>query len=528
MQRNGDKWLGQHDELRSAYAKLQTECEQRFVELESEYTECQRRLGDESRDAHAYRTRVDECDARVAELLKQLNAAENERAMATSTQQRLTLCNANLEAEKRELHIMLGKKIKDNDQLNEEWKAMNAKLSAADARIAELSVRAETTEAREASLALRDKHFEADKQRLLNEVDWLNKQLSDKSAHILELRATFNARTYALESQCDELQAECKRHASLAASLQSANESMEAQLADITGKMQTVREQEARSRIAYADEAESRERLIELYKEEAASGKQKLAEAADAIGELKALVDEVKREYESVCEEKARADAAYEAKMRETDETIGKLEQELKNANDLLSIAKRKGAHVLAEADIEQLSPAAAVASRLLKSGMSLTQIYSEYVNQSEALTSERAECERLRAYIGELVRDMEEKAPVLRRQRLEYEEAVKTVHKLTAQLENAMMDYEMLKSKSEEAIKKYNMVASDNVRYKQDVSDLSRQCVVLLGEIETLRAKSMAQRHANRSFKQQHQQQADMPDTSGYSHFLLVIISAT
>ena len=58
-----------------------------------------------------------------------------------------------------------------------------------------------------------------------------------------------------------------------------------------------------------------------------------------------------------------------------SDEHVNKLEQELKNANELLSIAKRKGATVLSESDIETLSPAAAVASRLLKSGMTLTQV---------------------------------------------------------------------------------------------------------------------------------------------------------
>ena len=57
------------------------------------------------------------------------------------------------------------------------------------------------------------------------------------------------------------------------------------------------------------------------------------------------------------------------------DEIISKIEQELKNANELIAIAKRKGATVLSESDIEQLSPAAAVASRLLKSGMTLTQV---------------------------------------------------------------------------------------------------------------------------------------------------------
>ena len=71
---------------------------------------------------------------------------------------------------------------------------------------------------------------------------------------------------------------------------------------------------------------------------------------------------------------------------KERTEIISKLEQELKIANELLSIAKPKGAIVLSDADIEQLSPAAPVASRLLKNGMTLTQVYSEYVNLAENL----------------------------------------------------------------------------------------------------------------------------------------------
>ncbi len=105
-----------------------------------------------------------------------------------------------------------------------------------------------------------------------------------------------------------------------------------------------------------------------------------------------------------------------------------------------MSIAKRKGATVLSESDIEELSPAAAVASRLLKSGMTLTQIYSEYVNLTEQLQTEKKENERLKTYITEIINDVEEKAPMLKRQKHEYEEALNTINKLTNQLEKSMM----------------------------------------------------------------------------------------
>jgi nucleoprotein TPR len=178
--------------------------------------------------------------------------------------------------------------------------------------------------------------------------------------------------------------------------------------------------------------------------------------------------------------------------MKENQETIAKLEQELKNANELLSIAKRKGAAVLSESDIEQLSPAAACASKLLKSGMTLTQIYSEYVNLSETLQSVKDEKSRVEQYLNEVMKELEERAPLIKRQKQEYDEAMTTINNLSSQLENAMMEYEVLKSKSEDSIKKYNSVSSENIRLKQDVGDLSRQVTVLLYEVEQLRSKGI------------------------------------
>lgn len=50
----------------------------------------------------------------------------------------------------------------------------------------------------------------------------------------------------------------------------------------------------------------------------------------------------------------------------------------------------------MTEDAIEAMSPSAAAASRLLKSGMTLTQIYSEFVRVSDELQNEKLENERL------------------------------------------------------------------------------------------------------------------------------------
>lgn len=58
----------------------------------------------------------------------------------------------------------------------------------------------------------------------------------------------------------------------------------------------------------------------------------------------------------------------------------------------------------------------------------------------SETLENEKNENQRLKTYITEIIKDIEEKAPILKRQRQEYEEAVQTIAKITTQLENSMM----------------------------------------------------------------------------------------
>ena len=63
-------------------------------------------------------------------------------------------------------------------------------------------------------------------------------------------------------------------------------------------------------------------------------------------------------------------------------------------------------------------------------------------MNLTETLQNEKNENDRLRSYLTEVIKEIEEKAPILKRQKQEYEEAMKTIDSLTTQLENALMVY--------------------------------------------------------------------------------------
>jgi len=103
----------------------------------------------------------------------------------------------------------------------------------------------------------------------------------------------------------------------------------------------------------------------------------------------------------------------YESQEQAHQSRITSLEKELSHANDLLAAVKQRGLH---ESDVLSLSPAAAKASSLLKSGLSLTQIYSQYVEVCEELGREKEETDRLNNYLEQINQELEEKTPALQK----------------------------------------------------------------------------------------------------------------
>lgn len=53
---------------------------------------------------------------------------------------------------------------------------------------------------------------------------------------------------------------------------------------------------------------------------------------------------------------------------------------------------------------VEAMFPTAAATSKMLKSGMTLTQIYNEYVQATDALQLEKEENKRLNTYLDQIL----------------------------------------------------------------------------------------------------------------------------
>lgn len=74
-----------------------------------------------------------------------------------------------------------------------------------------------------------------------------------------------------------------------------------------------------------------------------------------------------------------------------------------------------------------------------LKQTLFCFQLYNAYVETQDQLLLEKLENKRINKYLDEIVKEVEAKAPILKRQREEYERAQKAVASLSVKLEQAM-----------------------------------------------------------------------------------------
>ena len=213
--------------------------------------------------------------------------------------------------------------------------------------------------------------------------------------------------------------------------------------------------------------------MAELYKGHCDESESKAAELTKAVNELQGMLKESADRYGALENSLDVEKAEHKEEIKRRNEAIKGLKRELDTANDLIKTMKNKG---LTEDDVERLSPSAAAASKLLKGGITLTQIYSQLVASQEELLSQKDENARLNTYLDQILKEIESRAPGLKRQREDYERAVAAVESLTRQLDEARQEYDFRKREADETRQRNGTMARENGRLLTQVQDMGKQ----------------------------------------------------
>ena len=257
-------------------------------------------------------------------------------------------------------------------------------------------------------------------------------------------------------------------------------------------KLRESRESERKLEEKFRAELSAQTRLANLYKCHSEEHNAKVEDLGKVVADLQNLLKESGQKYSSLEEELGGISGKHKEEMEVQSQCIGALKKELENANKLIKTFKEKG---LSEDSIESLSPSAAQASKLLKSGLTVTGIYSQMVTLGEDLQKEKAETARLNLYIQQILQEFESRAPQLKKQREEYERMVASVGGLTENLESAREEVEIRRSEAGEAKRRLHVVEKEKSRLEQQVADLGKQVTSLLSGSDARRGLNLSAR---------------------------------
>ncbi|NXL60453.1 TPR protein, partial [Chordeiles acutipennis] len=449
--------------------------EQQYFEVEKRLAQSQERLVNETQECQNLREELKKLHEQlksVNEKNKELEAAQDRNV---AIQSHLSREKEELEAEKRDLVRTSERRSQEVEHLNEDVKRLNEKLTEANTEKVKLQLKLDELQTSDVSVKYREKRLEQEKELLQNQNTWLNAELKaktdellhtarEKGNEILELKCNLENRKEEVVSRMEEQ----------VNSLKQSNENLQKHVEDLLNKLKEAKEQQASMEERFHNELNAHIKLSNLYKVK--------RETTTTIC-LSDLILANKATQEHLAEvEESRAVMEKELK-----EKISKLEKELENANDLLSATKRKGA-ILSEEELAAMSPTAAAVAKVVKPGMKLTELYNAYVETQDQLLLEKLENKRINKYLDEIVQEVEAKAPILKRQREEFERSQKAVASLSAKLEQAMKEMQRLQENTDKANKQASLLERENQRLEIQVKDLSQQICVLLMELEEAR----------------------------------------
>ncbi|NXH81447.1 TPR protein, partial [Edolisoma coerulescens] len=454
--------------------------EQQYFEVEKRLAQSQERLVNETQECQTLREELKKLHEQLKvlnEKNKELEAAQDRNA---AVQSQLSREKEELEAEKRDLVRTTERRSQEVEHLNEDVKRLNEKLTEANTEKAKLQLKLDELQTSDVSMKYREKRLEQEKELLQNQNTWLNAELKAKTDELLHTAREKGNEILELKCSLENKKEEVSRMEEQVNSLKQSNENLQKHVEELLNKLKEAKEQQASMEERFHNELNAHMKLSNLYKVSFKfcynCSRGQILGNAGQFGTNKAAQEHLAEVEESK--------AVMEKELREK---ISKLEKELENANDLLSATKRKGA-ILSEEELAAMSPTAAAVAKVVKPGMKLTELYNAYVETQDQLHMEKLENKRINKYLDEIVQEVEAKAPILKRQREEFERSQKAVASLSAKLEQAMKEIHRLQDSADQANKHASFFERESQRLEVRVKDLSQQICVLLMELEEAR----------------------------------------
>lgn len=443
---------------------LQT-LENELADFKSKYEDCQSKLDVATKTITELESQISLCTAEVSKLQETCNRLES--TTAEFRRQRDSAID-----ERDSLTKMLERRNAEIERLQADTSMLSTQLNAAVNAKCEALAKSEEVSSMKTTLEYKERHMEQEKVFLNNQIKNLTEDLNKRAAELQNLRHEHTTRLILLETKLSKKSEELRIATENIASLTANNKTLVAKAEELNEKMKKQRDDEIKLQESFNNELLAQTRLAELYKGQNEENNAQVEELKKGISELQNLLRNASDQYGELETKFKEADMEHDEILSKKNECIVMLKKELDTANDMLKVAKEESLH----REIEILSPTAATAGRILKSGPSITQIYSQLVTATDELHMEKEENRRLNSYIEKIVQEFEDKTPMLQKEREDYEQALETIAELTKHNENMIVECHRLRDECADAKKSESRALRENDRMKKEITDLSRQ----------------------------------------------------
>lgn len=342
-------------------------------------------------------------------------------------------------------------------------------------RVAELETQVDPLRHQAARL---QKELDGSKQH----TEWLEMQLTEKTKSIQTLRQSVAKQSHDLE---DLKMRSAEEMASMKRQLENArltSKKLESSLIYSKEQIKELQAANVHDEEHFQNELSAQRRLADLYKESAADASARVTELQGLCESLRTKLAEAN---EALSTENERTKQQVEHLFREQTEAyekrIEELQIEVNAANaKIQEMEKKKIMSLQTASTIADLSSAAGEA-HLAAHGLTPKQMYDHIVELEEALRETQGEKDKLQLYMDRIVKEVQEKAPVIMGLRLEHERAVASHTQMSERLESCMQSLAHSKKKEAQAWSEKETYEKKCSALAQSVDDLSRQVQHLL-----------------------------------------------
>ncbi|SCZ98145.1 BZ3500_MvSof-1268-A1-R1_Chr3-3g06608 [Microbotryum saponariae] len=418
-------------------------------------------------EVHEGRKREEQLQQEVGQLRKAMEEGRKREGEDEGRQEGRRKQVEQAETVRRELLQAVEREAAEKNELAESLASLRALHTSLQASHSELeaALLEQTTSAR--SALLKTQSLQSTVTSLESDKAFLSEELDRVRVEYATTRRTTHVQITRLNDQLATLQEDEAALRNAHTTLQASHATLQERYTQLTAELSQVKQEREANEGSFVLEMAGMKRLVEMMDRREAERKKRIEHVEASLLEERArLAEEEAARVEELERERERCDE-LEAKLVEMRAALER---------GIVTSAGGAGDDSLGSPGRFALSPSAQMAVSNQKGGRSYAQIYAEYIRMEEQLVAERTENKRLQECLAQVLMDIEERAPLMKEQRIEYERISEEATQLAAQLALVSSERDQSDRRATSTRLDLEHLKRENTMLQAQLRDLGRQ----------------------------------------------------